>query len=241
MKMRNLLAILSLATIGTSYGAATVSYSATAAPNSNPDGTGSVDVWTTTTIGGNAGFFQGDSGLNGDGTGAGAGTTAWAMYANSGDQAFAAHTFVGGALAIGQTVGLNFDNGYVDDTKSTGIQIRNGTSVLFALYFKGGQSFYQYLDAGGTDINTTKGFSDDGAAFSFTLNSATTYSATYGSASWSGTIANSPVDGIQVYNNSAGSGSAPNVYFNDLTVIPEPTAAALGLLGSVLLLRRRRN
>jgi hypothetical protein len=242
MKLKNHLvttfAVFALATHANA--AATASYSATAAPNSNPDGTGSTDVWSTSTIGVNAGFFLGNSGSNGDGSGAGAGTSAWAMYANSNDQAFSTHTFAGGALVAGQTVGIDFDNGYFDTSKSAGIQIRSGATVLFSLYFRGGQSFYEYLDLGGTDIDTTKGFSDDGAAFSFTLNSATTYSASYGSASWTGTITNSAVDNIQIFNNSAGGGSTRDVYFNNLTVVPEPASAVLGLIGSVLLIRRRR-
>lgn len=232
------LVLLSL--IAPAYSASTVSYSATDSPSASPDGTGAINVWTTSTLGPNAGFFQGNSGSNGDGNGAGAGASAWAMFANSNDQAFAAHTFAGGALSLGQTVGLNFDNGFFDSTKSAGIQLRNGNTVLFSLYFRGGQAFYEYLDSGVTDADTTRGFSDDGAAFSFTLNTATTYSASYGAANWTGTIANAAVDNIQVYNNSAGSGATRDVYFNNLSVIPEPASAMLGLVGSVLLLRRRR-
>ncbi len=241
--MKNQLATTTvlLALAAHAHAAATVAYSATASPSLSPDGSGSTNVWNTSILGSNAGFFLGDSGSNGDGNGAGAGTSAWAMFANNNDQAFSNHTFVGGALTNGQTVGLNFDNGFFDSTKSAGIQLRSGSTVLFSLYFRGGQSFYEYLDAGGTDIDTTRGFSDDGAAFSFTLNSATTYSASYGSANWSGTITSSAVDNIQVFNNSAGSGSTRDVYFNNLTVVPEPASAALGLIGSVLLLRRRRN
>ena len=240
MKPQLITASVLLALAAHASAASVASYSATAAPNSNPDGTGSTNVWTTSTIGANAGFFLGNSGSNGDGNGAGAGTSAWAMYANSNDQAFSSHTFAGGALVAGQTVGIDFDNGYFDSTKSAGIQLRSGSTVLFSLYFRGGQSFYEYLDAGGLDIDTTKGFSDDGAAFSFTLNSSTTYTASYGSASWSGTIANLAVDNIQIYNNSAGGGSTRDVYFNNLTIIPEPSAALLGGFGALALLRRRR-
>ncbi len=40
--------------------------------------------------------------------------------------------------------------------------------------------------------------------------------------------------------NSAGSGSTRDVYFNNLTVVPESISEALGLLGALLLLRRRK-
>ena len=39
---------------------------------------------------------------------------------------------------------------------------------------------------------------------------------------------------------SSDPGSTRDVYFNDLTVVPEPASATLGLIGTVLLLRRRR-
>lgn len=240
MKLSALIFSCGMLGLAASHGAATVSYVASNAPNASPDAnSNTVNVWTTTTSG-SAGFFSGNSSSNGDGNGGGAGNPAWAMWANSSGQAFAQYDFESSALSVAQTVGLNFDNGYINGGSSTGIQLRSGGTVLFSLYFRGGQSFYEYLDAGGTDVDTTRGFSDDGASFSFTLNSATTYSASYGSASWTGTIANSAVDNIRVFNNNAGSGGQFDVYFNNLTVVPEPGAAALGLVGTALLLRRRR-
>ncbi len=223
--------------------AATVSYSASADPGANPDATGGFNVWAVTlSPGGTRGSFLGNSGTNGDGNGAGAGTSAWALFASGGGQSFANHTFGGGALNVAQTVGLNFDSGYIDSGsgQSAGIQLRNGSTVLFSLYFRGGQSVHEYLDAGGSDIDTTKGFTDDGGAFSFTLNSATSYSASYAGASWTGTLSGAAIDNIQVFNNNAGAGGAANVFFNGLTVVPEPSSAFLGLFGSLLLLRRRR-
>lgn len=232
--------ILFLAMSACVNAATLVSYSATDGPGADPDGTGSVNVWQTSIIGLEAGSFLGNSGSNGDGSGAGAGTSAWALYAHSGSQSFASHTFAGGSLGASQTVGLDFDNGYLDAPNAAGIQLRNGATVLFSLYFRGGQSVYEYLDAGGFDIDTSRGFSDDGAAFSFTLNSSTTYSASYGAASWTGTLSGASIDNIQVFNNNAGSADPNNVFFNNLSVIPEPSSAALGLIGAVLLLRRRR-
>lgn len=240
MKLSALTFLCGMLGLAASHGAATVNYVASSSPDAALDANANtVNVWTTSTSG-SGGFFSGNSGGNGDGSGAGAGNPAWAMWANSGGQAFAQYNFESSALSVGQTVGLNFDNGYINGGSSTGIQLRSGGTVLFSIYFRGGQSFYEYLDSGGSDIDTTRGFSDDGAAFSFTLNSATSYSASYGSASWSGTISNSAVDNIRVFNNNAGSGGQFDVYFNNLTVVPEPGAAALGLIGAALLLRRRR-
>ncbi len=58
--------------------------------NGNP--TGTVDLWSVTFSSGDAGqngSFIGNSGSNGDGSGAGAGNPAWALYANSGQLATA--------------------------------------------------------------------------------------------------------------------------------------------------------
>jgi hypothetical protein len=236
------LAIIATLGLGMAHAATNMSYSASATPSANPDGNGgTINVWTTTRTTGDdslAGFFQGNSADNGGG--AGAGSSAWAMYANSNQEAFASHTFAGGALNSGQTVSLNFDHGSIATSKSTGIQLFNGTTLLFQLFFKGGESNYWFSDAGGIDQSTGAGFTLDGGTFSFKLNSATSYSATWRSASWSGTIANLAIDRIQVYNNSAGSGAGSDVYFNNLTVIPEPTGALLGVVCVMGLLRRRR-
>lgn len=246
MKLRNLIAVATICASSGAFAATNVSYTASSAPSANPDANaGSVNVWTTTATtgdGNQAGFFQGNSADNGGA--AGAGSSAWATYANTNQQTFSSHTFAGGALNVGQTVSLQFDNGDIATDKSTGIQLYNGATLLFQLYVRGGQTIYEFYDnlGGGTfDQDTTAGFSKDGGTFSFTLNSSTGYSATWGNATpWTGSIQNLSIDRIQVYNNSAGSGGGNDVYFNNLTVVPEPSAALLGGLGALALLRRRR-
>lgn len=146
-------------------------------------------------------------------------------------------------MNVGQTISLQFDNGGIATGKSTGIQLYNGATLVFQLYFRGGESVYEYFDnlSGGTyDQDTSAGFSTDGGTFSFTLNSSTGYSASWRNVNWTGTVQNLGIDRIQVYNNSAGSGDGGNLYFNNLTVVPEPSAALLGSLGVLALLRRRR-
>jgi len=220
MKLRNLIAVATICASSGAFAATNVSYTASSAPSANPDANaGSVNVWTTTAT-------------TGDGNQAG------------GQETFSSHTFAGGALNVGQTVSLQFDNGDIATDKSTGIQLYNGATLLFQLYVRGGQTIYEFYDnlGGGTfDQDTTAGFSKDGGTFSFTLNSSTGYSATWGNATpWTGSIQNLSIDRIQVYNNSAGSGGGNDVYFNNLTVVPEPSAALLGGLGALALLRRRR-
>ena len=245
MKAKPFIVSAILVVANSAFGATNVLYTASSGPAANPDAnSNSVNVWTTSTDASNGsegGFFQGDSA--GNGGLAGAGSSAWATYANSNKQTFSSHVFAGGALNVGQTVSMQFDNGDIDTGKSTGIQLFNGNTLLFQLYFRGGESFYEFYDnlsSGTFDQDTVAGFSKDGGTFSFKLDTATTYSATWRNASWSGTIQNLGIDSIQVYNNSAGGGSGKDVYFNNLQVVPEPSAALIAGLGSLALLRRRR-
>ena len=60
------------------------------------------------------------------------------------------------------------------------------------------------------------------APFVITLNSATTYSASYNGTPWSGTYSGT-IDGIRVFNDRAGDGS--DVFFNNLAIVPEPSCA----------------
>jgi hypothetical protein len=213
-----------------------VTYTASNDPAANPDAnSNTVDVWTVSTTTGNtsqAGSFLGDSGSNGDGNGAGAGTSAWGLYANTGQTTTATATFAGGNLLVGQTVSLQFDNGFIDPGGKVGINLLSGANVSFSLSFTGGGSNYTYADAGpgGT---ARSGFTDDGFTFSLTLTSTTAYTASVtGGNTWSGTIAPGGLSGIQFFDQFAGSGGAANVFANNLAIIPEPSAA----LGTVALL-----
>src|SRR3954467_3853605 len=88
-----LIAALSVALNLGASAATQISYSASSDPNNNPDANANtVDVWTVTRTSGNSsenGSFLGDSSFNGNpggagSSGAGAGTSAWGLYANSG-------------------------------------------------------------------------------------------------------------------------------------------------------------
>ena len=57
LKKHRVAIVLLLGVVADVHSAATVTYSATAKPDDNPDGTGTVNVWTTSIIGTNAGFF----------------------------------------------------------------------------------------------------------------------------------------------------------------------------------------
>ncbi len=75
----------------------------------------------------------------------------------------------------------------------------------------------------------------------FTITGGNTYSATAGTASWTGTFTGS-LAGIEVFNDAAGNGS--DVGFDNLaiTAVPEPSPVSLLASGGVALLgyRQRR-
>ena len=253
MKRTILAILLTAAALNCAWAADNVSYTATDDPNLNPDGIatpgGPADVWSvafTSVDPSMNGSFLGDSGTNGGaGAGtAGAGTSAWALYANTGNIVTATHIFDGGALTIGQTVSMQLDTGFLDGGASPGSAglrlLGSGGAFRFALSFIGGDSDYRYYDDA-TSGTAVHGFTDAGFTFSFTLTSATTYTASVtGGSTWSGSVA-AGVEQIQFYNEHTGTGDADNVFANNLAVVPEPSSVALLAAGiGVLLALRRR-
>ena len=222
--------------------------------------------WTTGTNGGtgfkpwilsqtnnnNGGFFIGDSNLNGSTAGPGinsSGKTAFGLYANSGVQATATRPLTG-SLAVGQTISLDFDNGYIDNGGSAGFYFANSTGAsAFTFSFTGGDNQYRIADGNNATGGTGLSFTDGGLHTYFALTSPSTYSftatrltdnATY---TQTGLISASPISSISIFNNHAGSGDQPNVYANNLHVAPAPSALLPMTGGLVVLfgtLRRRR-
>ncbi len=264
--------VLSAALLSWARAADNVSYTATGAPSTATDANGALDVWQQFNSGG--GFkdtFLGDSSQNGGtgggtagSSGAGAGTSAWALYAGgaSDAQVTIQHFFDGGALTIGQTVSIDFDNGYVGsndgDTSEVGLRLF-GTGFNFVLAFNfieghpGGD--YTYFDDAVSFGDTGFAYTDNGFRFSYTQTSATTYSAslTQGSTvvgSWTGMTDVAPAI-IEIYDLNGQGASNPNangssdLFVNNLEVVPEPgtwVAAALSAAGcAVWGLRRRRS
>ena len=237
MKLRYLVSTLALIAAGTSFGATTSTWSASGGTNPGTDG------WTQD-LSGTGGWFQGNSAANAGGSsGAGAGNPAWGLWSDSGGVSAATWSLDGGALTVGQTLGLNFDNGYVD-SNGVGVQFTSGGTVALAVFINNGGPGYQIENSTGI-VDSSQGWTGDGFNISVDLTGSGTYALNFLGYSGSGTLANSmtSIDGIRVYSfdpTSGGSGGNFDVYFNNITVVPEPTSAALGLLGAALLLRRRR-
>ena len=210
----------------------------------------------------NAGFFLGNSANNGfvpSGNINSANSTAFGLYANNGQTASAVRPFTGGPLAVGQTLSLQMDNGFIDNNSVVGfsLQTSGGANVL-EFYFRGGTANY-ILNVGGVETSTAIAFTDGGLSLAFTLTSPTTYSlnvtrlVTSQIFNLTGSFASpASIERLRLFNFSAGSGSQYDAYFNQLRigeappppppepVIPLPAASLMGMTLLTGLLGRRR-
>jgi hypothetical protein len=187
-----------------------------------------------------SGFFVGSSTENDNGNALLAGDTsdidtagnAWGMYANSGTSATAARDFTGGALAVGQSFSLAYDNGNIATGSADVFNlIDSSNNTLFQFGFAGGASNYFYSDATSIAADTGIGFTYFGLDTVFTLTSATTYSFTMtpidtslASKTITGTISGN-ITGFSAVDDNAGSGSGSNFYINSAEVLAAPSSA----------------
>lgn len=250
MKKVALILLSIIGTAGLASASTLNSYTATAAPGSNPDGVDQsstpVQVWTQTQDTGGSGSGEGSWTLI---------PNSWQMYTYPGGTSGAigviteTHTFDGGALAIGQTVSLAFEMSATNPHTDVGVDLLNGSgdAVTFGIYgaepdpsntpYTGSGYFYSDAGSGGDVSAGSMGYQYHSAFdISFTVTGANTYSAVAGTDSWSGTFSGSLL-GIDVFNNAAGNGS--DVCFNNLAIVPEPGTFALVGIGLALLIGNR--
>ena len=209
--------------------------------------------------GGSAGFVLGSSTQNGgDGSGNpfssggidSPNMRAWGLFGNSGGQAIAVRPFAS-AMTVGQTFRVDFDNGFIDNGSSVGINISDpGGITLWEFFFDGGQNSYSYSDFNGT-FSTGLPFTDGGLHIEFTYTGPDAFTAQITlnsgpSATISSVFENSGVPGrVEIYNANAGSNSSNNVYANNISIVPEPATVSLLAIGAVAaalcLVRTRRH
>lgn len=249
----------------------TFSYTATAAPGSNPDGVDQnnnpVSVWTVTLTppagggGGGEGVYEGTAFT-------GEQLSGWQEYSYPGSggpgtsgSVDSVTTFPGGALAIGQTVSINFEMRASDPEGTVGLSLLSGTAgtgtpaITFGIYggepnssnsaYTGTGYYYSDASTGGVDTAApgTLGYQyQDEFSIAFTVTGPGTYSAVAGNSSgtdsWTGTFSGALL-GMDVFNHDAGNVS--DTCFNNLTVanVPEP-AGAVGIILALVMAGRRR-
>lgn len=193
-------------------------------------------------------------------------TRAWGSFANgSGVQKFAAFRRLQGDdfntanLLNGQSITMSIEHGGIQqggfagmgwgsrsftdaDPQSGGISGATKDQALFGFY--GGTSNYSLTDSLGT-LDTGIGFTDAGLRVTFTLTNSLSGSYSLSVVRLSdNAVFNFPnrqisggIDAISLYNYDA---EEANVYFNSISLIPAPGAAALLGLGGLIAARRRR-
>ena len=196
------------------------------------------------TQGANSGRFVGDSNLNGFGDvndTVDINTTnsldlgvAWGLFASSGELAEAIRP-LSVPLKPGDTFEFSIDNGFVNAGGSVGVALENSDGEpLFEYFFAGGASAYQRQDAAGF-TDSLIGFTTDGIDFTFTLDTATTYSGftqivggiseSFGGTLMTPATGTATIDRIRFFNFDAGSGTTNDFLFNKLLIDGTPSAS----------------
>ena len=249
----------------TSFAATPVLYDAAADPGLSPDasvnseGGATVNAWTTTfsANGGGSTFYQPPSTFLNDATYVE--DDAWQLFDASGNntgQIFSKHDFVasdGSAVGPGQTISLVWANSSIQNSGGgdVGISLKDASNTTIAeFHFMGGGTDYLRNDAA-PSTTTGKAFEfQDLMKVTWNIGVGGAYTATVtdpgtGSleASWAGTLGSgaTTVSGIEVFDFQGGAGS--DVFYDDLTVVPEAgtwLAAALTLAGCLFISRRHR-
>ncbi len=214
--------------------------------NGSDGGTaGTFGAWSFSNSPTNSGNLIGDSTqLNGD---INTGGVSFGMFANGAGFANANRDFNTNELAVGQTfsvsLAVNFRNG------NKGFSLFDGGTEIFN--FNIGGDNYVVNNAATGNGSTTSGLPDNGynsnsvfdLSFSQTTGTGGTWSITRSgglSDLDTGTFAG-VADNFRLYIASTDGGTPNNdLYFNNLSVVPEPSALLLGAVGSLILLRRRK-
>jgi hypothetical protein len=167
-------------------------------------------------------FGDGISALNGGGS-AGITDPSWGLWAQVGGSASAGRIFPGGPLALGDSVSVEFDNGWVETGAEVGVAIYALGTEALRFSFTGGDSIYRATDTTGTSNLPLLPFSVDGMTVTVTLRNNGIYDLEVDGA-WmrSGVFAGGLLfaDELRVFNNGAGAGPQDHdVYFNCIEVL----------------------
>jgi hypothetical protein len=186
--------------------------------------------------------ITGDSNGDGDINSASTGR-AWGLYSNTTTNDIYAIRPLATSLSVGETISLDLDNGSIASSQVVGFRLLTNPSDInsrdWEFRFVGGGTNYTIVNSAGTGNNTGIPFSREGLHVDLTMTGATNYMVVVRGLLTGQTITNSgafvtasPILGIALKNQEAGSGSVSDAYFNNLsitTVVPEPGVAALAL------------
>lgn len=254
MKLKYLILTCTAITAGSSFGAVTLGSDSANDSAYNPNWTtgtdggtpGTFGAWTLTNTAAQAGRFIGDSAtLAAPGANINTVGESFGMFGHSSQSSDAFRDFNGNTLGVGQTLSLslavNFRNG------NKGFDLRNSADAVIFNFNIGADNYIVNNAATGNGSIGSAYASDTAFNLSFTQTSGSggTWSIVRSGGvtdSDSGTYTGVAENFKFYISSTTGNGaSQDNLYFNNLTVVPEPSAALLGGLGALMLLRRRRN
>lgn len=170
------------------------------------------------------------------------GTPAWGLYANSGKLSEAKRLLTN-ALAVGQTVFVRFDHGFLDPGTSAGVALQNGTGdTLWQFYFHGGKTNYD-ITGSSSDIQWTPG----GIDLEVTLTGPTSYVARVtplggttrtNSGNFESVGGSTAATVFRAWNWNAGSGPEHDVFFNTLRKTAEGSGSGVPSNDTVIITRQ---
>ena len=227
------IAFFSLVVIHGAHGAVTVVSSA------SPTSQG----WALSTTGNAGQFAAANPNANGGGGSSSiVAGNAWGLYASGGGVGSLTYSTgdLTGAGGYAAYIQLGVDVGSISNGNFDAIQFFDGATLAYEFKFYGGDSVWRYGDSAGFNQGTSVGFTGNGYVFKLEQTGLHTYNfKVNGSTVTSGTLAGGAgyVDSVRVLNSDAGG----DLIFNTLVYqVPEPSAALLGALGLLAVLRRRR-
>jgi hypothetical protein len=169
------------------------------------------------------------------------GAPAWGLYANSGNLSEAKRLLTN-TLAVGQTVLVMFDHGFLDPGTSAGVALQNNVGdTLWQFYFHGGKTNYD-ITGSTSDIQWSPG----GHAIEVTLTSPTTYvsritplgGSTRTNAGTLFITNNMNITVFRAWNWNAGAGPDYDVFFNTLKIITTNAGAGSSTSDTVTITRQ---
>ena len=208
--------------------------------------------------------FMGSSVVNGDGlddglplgvlgdgdinTPSAGGPRAWGLLAvPPAGLSEAFRPFAAAPLLPGETFSINMDNGFVAAGGAAGFGLLSAGVARFEFF--AGPAGYTVMDAAGFTPAPVP-FTTEGLTIAFTLVTPGTYTITvtpFGLPPIVSPVlvlaAGGGIDTVRIFDFSSGAGGGPaDIYFNNMSIIPEPTTVTLvGLALAGLLAVRRRS
>lgn len=195
--------------------------------------------WTFSGRTGTANIFMGDSTSNGNGSGnldadISTNRRAWGMFSGASGLVDAQRNLP--ALAVGESLRVHVDLGWIANGGVVGLGLRNASGQnVFENYFRGGQPTWEVNDLAGQRA-ITMGHNDEGFDIEFTLVTASTYSlrivpigaessATVVTGSLKTPAGGSTITRLRLFSSAAGTGGQYDSFFNNVSVygLPDPT------------------